>query len=129
MREREPQPHTLASERIARLLGPGLLLILLAALTLAWTGPDRDRERFAEAQQAGVDTLPPAPAPDSAPGIDNRSLAPVDKAMETDPTKPPHHHRMGGGGLGGGKHRPKRPQGGEQRGEPPPRPAKQRGGP
>jgi len=133
MREREPQPHTLASKRIARLLGPGLLLILLTTLALAWTSPDRDRQRFVEAQQAGLDALPPPPEPDKAPGIDNRALAPVDKAQETEPNKPPPHRRMGGGGLGGGKsrdgNRPDgKPHGGKPRGERPP-PPEQRGGP
>jgi len=91
MSEREPQPHTLASERIAHLMGPGLLLLLLGVWAVAWLRPAADAERFVAAQQAGRVVLPEAPPPDKHPGIDNRALDPADRdrAISSDPAPLP----------------------------------------
>jgi hypothetical protein len=79
MRERDPQPDTSAARWVARLLGPALLVVLLAAWALAWVGPDRDRARLMAERQAGLERLPPAPPPSGQQGIDGRPLDPRDR--------------------------------------------------
>jgi hypothetical protein len=79
MRQRDPQPDARAARALARLLGPALLLVLLAAWALAWIGPPRDAARLSAEREAGLAALPPAPAPSAQQGIDGRSLDPRDR--------------------------------------------------
>lgn len=116
----EPQPDLAAAARIARWLGPGMLLLLAAAWGAAWLLPYRDRARFEATQAAGRVELPPAPPPDREPGIDNRALDPSDLNSDQGPTprNPPPPRPPGAKGRDGP------PQQG--RGGPPPQ---GRGGP
>jgi hypothetical protein len=121
-----PQPATRpdvdTANRIARWMGPGLLLLLLAAWGSTWLLPERDRQRFVDAQAEGRIELPPAPPPDRDPGIDNRVLDPAlrSAAAESNPDGPSRPMSMerlgppGGGPPGGGP-----PGGGPRSGERP----------
>ncbi len=93
MREQDPQPDPVAAGRIAGLLGPGLLLILLVAWGLIWIGPERDRQRLLDQREAGLAELPPAPPPGATSGIDNRTLDPRE---ERGSPPPPAHEQPPG---------------------------------
>lgn len=123
MPEHDSQPNADAAIRIARWMGPALLLALVLVWGAALLLPERDRQRFLDIQAAGLVELPPAPPPDREPGIDNRVLDPSlrDAANEANPggdRSPMSLDRMGPPGEQPphGEHRPPPGQPGQGRG-------------
>jgi hypothetical protein len=124
MRDNAPQSNPIAAALLARWLGPGLLLMLLAAWVTAWVKPEWDRQQFLEAQAAGRIELPPPPPVDKEPGIDNRPLDPADRSMAVEimPKSPRHKGPEHKSPPNTGHKPPDQRQGAKHRGplEPPP---------